>query len=293
MSRKTPEKRDATRCRNGRVARERTAPAPGRGGGPSTSGRKIRRGGAPARTGSPGPLPGSAAVSAGRAPRRRRRVRPVDVRIDLSSLARLSSLCLVDREPRCPVRRTVSLPRPASACQVRRSGPGWRRGRGTGPGRGGLAGAGAGEARRWRSGRLAPLRAFPGRGVVGARSTVRRPVRRRLDRPDERVGERSPASSSERGEGASGGVLGGPERASPAPAARAAEGRSRGYTPSVRRAQPVRRSRRPPTCPPSPRPTHHPDRPPGRGRGAVFAELGRRSIRRSVLPYSIVVPSLD
>ena len=90
----------------------------------------------PARTGGPGPLPASAA-SRRKALRWRRRVRPVDVRIDLSSLARLSSLCLVEKEPRCPVRRTVSLPMACSSCQVgkNRAGaggavPAGRRGRG-------------------------------------------------------------------------------------------------------------------------------------------------------------------
>ena len=293
MSRKTPEKRDATRCRNGREARERTAPAPGRGGGPSASGRKIRRGGAPARTGSPGPLPGSAAVGAGRAPRRRRRVRPVDVRIVLSSLARLSSLCLVDREPRCPVRRTVSLPRSASACQVRRSGRrSGRRGCGGGPGR--RAGsAGSGDRRGGDARRLAPFRAFPGRaarwgGAVGG-SVLR--LRRRLDRPEEKPEEGTPDLSSEWGRrrpGESSGASTGPLR--PLPRGPSG-GRSGGYTPSVRRAEPVRRNRRPPTCPPSPRPTHHPDRPPGRGRRAVSAELGRRSYS-PVCPVVFDCPSI-
>ena len=195
VSRKTPE--NEMRRRVGALeggpekAHSGTGPAPRRGW---RSGRvEVRRSGpkarpeiparsSPARTGGPGPLPASAALRR-KALRRRHRVRPVDVRIDLSSLARLSSLCLVEKEPRCPVRRTVSLPMACSSCQAGKN----RAGAGGVPNRAPRPGGWAGRGGRGRRAPGRRARSSPGRrrvlssrsGVGGAVSRSGRLSRRR------------------------------------------------------------------------------------------------------------------
>ena len=121
-SEETPEKRGCRTDPDGRA--ERGSDGPPQTGKAMSASTSVRRhsGGRPevrarAAATTPRGAPGSTAV---------RSAAEFDliVRKDLSSLARLSSLCLVEKEPRRPAGRKVSLSRANSRCQVRRrSGP--------------------------------------------------------------------------------------------------------------------------------------------------------------------------
>ncbi len=177
----------------------------------------------PARAGGPGPLPASAA-SRRKALRWRRRVRPVDVRIDLSSLARLSSLCLVEKEPRCPVRRTVSLPMACSSCQVgkNRAGaggavPAGRRGRGGRGGGGRAPGRRAPSSQGRRTGSLesvgrrgSSLSERPALAAASRRRTGTAAAARGENGADGSRAGRQSRPLRPRGRRPSGGVRGGP-----------------------------------------------------------------------------------